>query len=514
MADSEQVRLLQQGVGDWNTWQNQNPTVGADLQSADLLQADLSGAKLAWADLSEANLREASLVQADLSEANLVAANLVGAQLREANLVRAFLTAANLQGADLRGANLARANLRKANVVGANLERANLRGANLVGVNLRDANLREADLRKVNLSGANLVGANLAGANLDQARVSYGELGAATFTQDQARLPVHPWQAIVERVGDAVSSTPRLKKPACLDDDDREEMRFKKMNDQSFYTVEEIRTRLSISTYAFFMYRPISKAVFQELADHGIRRIELAESREQFDMADAGSMKLIGDTMRSCGIELVAYHAHETLFFDLESEKQRIARVDLCRRQIDTMLSLGGAVWGSHAQTINRMVVKCYEDLARHVEGTPAVITVENFPRQDQMVEDRMKFLNQMDHPKVGMILDIGHVLDSEGLNPMTVRGGPTEVLRMCGSRLLHVHLHGFKDVDHYPPIVDDDRIQWVELFRMLRAVEYSGAFNFESQGMPRHADTLAAVAAVPERLARLAAEGQGSAGN
>ena len=277
-----------------------------------------------------------------------------------------------------------------------------------------------------------------------------------------------------------------------------------------FYTVEEIRNRLSISTFVFWAYRPISENVFQELADHGIRKIELFESREQFDMADAGSMRLIGKTLRSCGLELTAYHAHETFFSDLESEAQRVARVDFCRRQIDTMLDLGGVVWGSHAQHATRMVVQCYEDLVRHVEGTPAVITIENFPRQDHMVEDRMKFLNQINHPKVGMILDIGHVRNSEGLNQMTVPGGPTEVLQICGSRLLSVHLHGFKDTDHYPPLVEGDRIQWVELFRMLRAVGYFGAINFESRGLPRHHNTLEAVAAVPERIVRLEAESHG----
>ena len=274
-----------------------------------------------------------------------------------------------------------------------------------------------------------------------------------------------------------------------------------------FYTAEEIRNRLSISTYAFWAYRPVGPNVLQELAKHGIGKIELAESREQFDTADAGSMKLFGEICRSCGIEVTAYHAHQTFFFDLESEAQRIERVDFCRRQIDTLLDLGGVVWGSHAQTVNRMVVKCYEDLARHVEGTAAVITVENFPRQGQMVENRMTFLERMDHPQVGMILDIGHVRNSEGLNQMTIPGGPTEVLQMCGSRLRHVHLHGFVETDHYPPLVEGDRIQWVELFRMLRAVGYSGAINFEPAGPPRHHDALEAVAAVPERMVRLEAE-------
>ena len=274
-----------------------------------------------------------------------------------------------------------------------------------------------------------------------------------------------------------------------------------------FYTVEEIRNRLSISTIAFWRYRPVGPNVLQELVDLGKGKIELGETRERFATADAGSTKLWGEICRSYGIEVIAYHANETFFFDIESEAQRIERVDLCRRQIDTLLDMGGALWGSHAQTVNRMVFKCYEDLVRHVEGTAAVIMLENHPLQGQMVKDRMTFLERMDHPQVGLTLDIGHVRNSEGLNQMTVPGGPTEVLQMCGSRLRHVHLHGFIERDHYPPLVEGDRIQWVELFRMFRAVGYSGAFNFEPFGPPRRYDALEAVAAVSERIVRLEAE-------
>jgi len=274
-----------------------------------------------------------------------------------------------------------------------------------------------------------------------------------------------------------------------------------------FYTAEEIAERLSISTLVFQEYRPIGESTLEELARHGIRRIELLESREQFDMTDTRSMRLIGDTCRSSGIEVAAYHAHTTHFSDIGTEAERRERVDFCRRQIDTMLDLGGALWGSHAQEIDRTLLRSYEELARHVEGTGAVVAVENFVGEGMWVEDRMAFLDALDHPQAGLILDVGHVRNSAGANPMTVPGEPTRVLEMCGRRLRHIHLHGFKDgQDHHPPLAEGDGIQWVELFRMLRAVGYPGDINFEPKGETLHSNSLEATAQMPARLIEMEA--------
>ena len=77
----------------------------------------------------------------------------------------------------------------------------------------------------------------------------------------------------------------------------------------AFYTVKELRQRLSISTTVFWQHQPVGHAALEALAAAGIRKIELAESREQFDMTNIDSMKLIGEACRSCGIEVAAYHA-------------------------------------------------------------------------------------------------------------------------------------------------------------------------------------------------------------
>jgi sugar phosphate isomerase/epimerase len=291
------------------------------------------------------------------------------------------------------------------------------------------------------------------------------------------------------------------------------------MNEKDrFYSVEEIRQRLSIHTMVFWQHRPVGEGALEEVARCGIRKIELMESPEQFDMSDMRSMRLIGEACRSSGIEVVAYHASMTGVDEVHTEAERSARVDLCRRQIDTMLDLGGVLWGVHtgiaSLATDATAVRCYEELALHVEGTGAAIAIENFDRcEGEGVEDRMAFLDTIDHPQVGLLLDVGHAplrrtWGGDGVNPMTVPGGPTRVLETCGRRLRHVHLQGSKDgVDHFPPFAEGDSIQWVELFRMLRAVGYSGDFNFEPMGEPRHQNALEEVALAPERIVELEAQ-------
>lgn len=151
---------------------------------------------------------------------------------------------------------------------------------------------------------------------------------------------------------------------------------------------------------------------------------------------------------------------------------------------------------------------KSYEELARHVEGTDVAVAIENFTHEEYWVENRVAFLDEIDHPQVGMILDIGHVRNPEGINPMTIPGGPTRVLEMCKNRLCWVHLHGFKDdEDHFPPFADGETIQWVEIFRMLREIGYSRSFNFEPKGEPRHLNTLEETAKAPGRIVELEAK-------
>jgi len=247
MANEEHLKILKQGIEQWNKWRLENAVTpdfrgsnlsganlsganlsdaimfranlsGADLSDADLMRANLSSADLSSANLSDAklsntylnhaDLRDAKVIGAELSSANLSGANLSGADLSDANLLNASLNQADLSKAKVTGVELSSANLSDANLSGAdlsgaslnfaflsdaNLSDANLSGAYLIGANLGDANLSGvnligAALLRAYLSGANLSKTKLRGADLSHARLSYANLSGADLTDADLSL--------------------------------------------------------------------------------------------------------------------------------------------------------------------------------------------------------------------------------------------------------------------------------------------------------------------------------------
>src|SRR5271157_5675409 len=164
MANPEHLKILKQGVEQWNKWRKEHPDIRPDLVGADLEKAGLSGANLRGANLSRTNLRRADLSLADLTAANLAGANLLGADLpvanlRGANLSGADLYAADLGGADLREANLGGANLASANIAGANLHEADFTAALTYATNFGDVDLSTAKgLKTVKHGGPSTIG--------------------------------------------------------------------------------------------------------------------------------------------------------------------------------------------------------------------------------------------------------------------------------------------------------------------------------------------------------------------
>jgi len=61
MANPEHLKILKQGVEQWNEWRKEDPDAYPDLSTADLCEANLTGAQIGLANLSEANLSRANL---------------------------------------------------------------------------------------------------------------------------------------------------------------------------------------------------------------------------------------------------------------------------------------------------------------------------------------------------------------------------------------------------------------------------------------------------------------------
>jgi uncharacterized protein YjbI with pentapeptide repeats len=122
-------------------------------------------AQLEGADLRNADLSHAALMTANMSGAHLLGANLSGASLNFADLSRAWLHSADLSGARLDVANLSGAILENADLSGARLSSANLSAANLNGANLAHASVHHANLSNARfeaLSVDDIRGAELA----------------------------------------------------------------------------------------------------------------------------------------------------------------------------------------------------------------------------------------------------------------------------------------------------------------------------------------------------------------
>ena len=192
MANEEHLKILKQGVEQWNKWRLENH-IRPDLNDADLSSVNLSNADLRRANLSEANLSDADLSRADLSRAKIFVADLSRAKMLFTNLISADLYGAKMVGANLSGAILGRANLYGANLSDANLSgailsdaelsRANLSGANLISAKLFDADLSGANLSEAKLRGASLAGADLGSANLTSADLTDADLSRTVLVE-------------------------------------------------------------------------------------------------------------------------------------------------------------------------------------------------------------------------------------------------------------------------------------------------------------------------------------------
>src|SRR6516165_4389529 len=107
MPEEEHLKILKQGVEQWNKWRLENairPDLsGANLSGANLIGTDLIDAYLSFADLSGANLSSANLSGANLIGSNLIGANLTGADLTDADLSRSGLVETDFTNATITG---------------------------------------------------------------------------------------------------------------------------------------------------------------------------------------------------------------------------------------------------------------------------------------------------------------------------------------------------------------------------------------------------------------------------
>src|SRR5665811_677945 len=100
MADKEHVKLLKQGVKDWNEWRRRDMNARPDLSGVNLKGMDLTYVNWMVTDLSGANLSGCNLKQAYMTHSNLQGANVQGAVLHRTDMRNCNLVNTDFRGSD------------------------------------------------------------------------------------------------------------------------------------------------------------------------------------------------------------------------------------------------------------------------------------------------------------------------------------------------------------------------------------------------------------------------------
>ena len=233
----------------------------------------------------------------------------------------------------------------------------------------------------------------------------------------------------------------------------------------------------------------------------GITRIELCgiRSPEHFDF---GSPQQAADVVRECreqGVEIVSAHG-PTVAYASKDEDERQAAVKDAAHAARVAEDMGASVMVCHFGTTEESK-RTIADMLEELEGTTIRLANEN----GEDLRDYMAVVDEIGSDRFGMVVDVGHTRDEDGINPFIKPDRARETLAQCGPRLIHLHLHDFLERDHIAPM--DGNLQWAEVFGALKDIDYQGFFMFEALFPPDKMENrpdyvLAKTAAFPQAFA------------
>jgi len=263
----------------------------------------------------------------------------------------------------------------------------------------------------------------------------------------------------------------------------------------------QIRRRMGCSTLALGITERFGAREISMIRAAGITRLEICgyNPPSHFDFHNPAQVSEIKAECRKQDVSIVSVHGPGIGFiYDTPYEELRkaiVKELTFCARVAEEM---GASVFVTHIGMAGPDT--CSErtmiDLLEKLCDSAIRIAVENGVELGVFAD----FVNRIGSDNLGMVVDIGHTRDSEGVNPFTKKNRAYELMVGCGQRLFHVHLHDFTDTgDHHPPF--DGHIRWEEIFRALPDMGYEGEFMFEAAPKISVEDTLRKIAAFPQRF-------------
>lgn len=176
-AKEKFLKILNKGVGAWNSWREKHPEVEPDLSGLDLIHVKFKEA-LVIDEYGEAGalfVKDPLLKPKGNEFAHKNAKTMVGSRkFIGVNFSRTNLSGCNLESAILCDSNLYMANLEntkmsKSSLSGSVIENTNFRNADLRGADLSNSVFINADFTRANLSKCTLTGTALRGGIFDKA---------------------------------------------------------------------------------------------------------------------------------------------------------------------------------------------------------------------------------------------------------------------------------------------------------------------------------------------------------
>ena len=262
-------------------------------------------------------------------------------------------------------------------------------------------------------------------------------------------------------------------------------------------TQEEIRRRLGISSVVRPAAERFGAGHIGMIREAGITRLEICgyHPPTHYDYHDAAQISEITAECRRQGIDIVSVHC-PNLPYDCPYEEVRRTVVREAVASARVAEEMGASVYVVHFGTNDRSGRTVHEMLD-HLDGCSIKLATENGTNLKEYAD----FVDMIGSDRLGMVVDIGHTRDEDGINPFVKQERARETLALCEHRLIHLHLHDFADTDHYPPF--DGDIKWDEIFSALQAIGYAGELMFEPVARVSIADTLSKTAGFPSQFAR-----------
>lgn len=123
--------------------------------------------------------------------------------------------------------------------------------------------------------------------------------------------------------------------------------------------------------------------------------------------------------------------------------------------------------------------------LSEYVEGTGVTLCLENLNSMEETrkPENLLQMIRDAGGKNMGICLDTGHLHLSNTAGTTHVTHG--DFIRLCGDKLQALHIvdnNGDNDT-HQMPFSARTGVDWVDVMRGLRDIDYKGLFNLEILG-------------------------------